>query len=118
MGPAHDYNEYYQGFFQPDAGNEGEEDRSRFSAAIIADVVGGHAHGKVSSRGCKRKGESLVKNKKKKRHGFHGFSLIIFIEIRVNQCNPWRFWSYLLTLTSVYTRQQALCLRSGITSIP
>jgi hypothetical protein len=44
-----------------------------------------------------------VKNKKKKRHGFHGFSLIIFIEIRVNQCNPWRFWIYLLTLTSVCT---------------
>jgi hypothetical protein len=56
--------------------------------------------------GCKRKCESLVKNKKKKRTGFHGFSLIIFIEISVNQCNPWRFYIYLVTLTSVCTPTQ------------
>jgi serine/threonine protein phosphatase PrpC len=49
MGPARDNNEDYLTFFQTEAGEE-EEDRARFSVAILADGVGGHARGEVASR--------------------------------------------------------------------
>jgi serine/threonine protein phosphatase PrpC len=50
MGPARDNNEDYLAFFQPEEEDKPEEDRRRFSVAILADGVGGHARGEVASR--------------------------------------------------------------------
>ena len=50
MGPSRDNNEDYLAFFQPEEEDNAEEGRPRFSAAILADGVGGHARGEVASR--------------------------------------------------------------------
>ena len=50
MGPARHNNEDYLAFFQPEEEDNAEEGRPRFSTAILADGVGGHARGEVASR--------------------------------------------------------------------
>ena len=49
-GPVRDHNEDYLAFFQREEANSGEEDRPGYSAAILADGVGGHGSGEIASR--------------------------------------------------------------------